>query len=65
MVVNSSTEPFVLLLVVAGVLAILVGEVRDGILVLIGLLPIVGADVFTEYRGDRALEALREATRPD
>ncbi len=58
------TEPFVLMLAVAGVLAIVVGEVRDGLLVLIGLLPIVGADVVTEYRGERALEALREATAP-
>ena len=64
MVVDSSTEPFVVLLVVAGVLAVIVGEVRDGLLVLIALLPIVGADVFTEYRGDRALEALREASAP-
>ena len=61
MVLEAVTEPFVLMLAVAGVLAILVGEVRDGLLVLFGLLPIVGADVVTEYRGERALEALREA----
>ena len=64
MVVEAVTEPFVLLLVVAGVLAIVVGEARDGLLVLVGLLPIVGADVVTEYRGERALEALREASAP-
>lgn len=58
------TEPFVLLLLVAGLLAIAVGEVRDGLLVLIGLVPIVGADVVTEYRGERALEALRESSAP-
>lgn len=64
MLVRSATEPFVLMLAFAGVLAILVGEVRDGLLVLIGLVPIVGADVVTEYRGDRALEALRDASAP-
>jgi P-type Ca2+ transporter type 2C len=64
MLVKAATEPFVLLLVVAGGLAIIVGETRDGILVLLGLLPIVGADVVTEYRGERALEALRDATAP-
>ncbi len=64
MVVEALTEPFVLMLAGAGVLAVLVGEVRDGLLVLVGLLPIVGADVVTEYRGDRALEALRDATAP-
>ena len=61
MLVEAVTEPFVIMLAVAGVLAMIVGEVRDGLLVLAGLLPIVGADVVTEYRGERALEALREA----
>jgi Ca2+-transporting ATPase len=64
MVVESVTEPFVLMLAGAGLLAIAVGEVRDGLLVMAGLIPIVGADVVTEYRGERALEALREATAP-
>jgi Ca2+-transporting ATPase len=64
MVLESATEPFVLMLAAAGLLAILVGELRDGLLVLAGLLPIVGADVVTEYRGERALEALRDASAP-
>jgi P-type Ca2+ transporter type 2C len=64
MVVDAATEPFVLLLLAAGVGAVLLGEVRDGLLILAGLIPIVGADVVTEYRGERALEALREATAP-
>jgi Ca2+-transporting ATPase len=64
MVLAAATEPFVLLLLAAGIGAILLGEVRDGALVLIGLIPIVGADVITEYRGERALEALRAASAP-
>ncbi|HEY8437172.1 MAG TPA: HAD-IC family P-type ATPase [Candidatus Limnocylindrales bacterium] len=64
MLLESATEPFVLMLAGAGLLAIVVGEVRDGLLVLAGLLPIVGADVVTEYRGERALEALRDASAP-
>jgi P-type Ca2+ transporter type 2C len=64
MVVGAATEPFVLLLFAAGIGAILLGEVRDGLLVLAGLIPIVGADVITEYRGERALEALRHASAP-
>jgi Ca2+-transporting ATPase len=64
MVLGAATEPFVVLLLASGVLAILLGEVRDGLLVIVGLLPIVGADVITEYRGDRALEALRAASAP-
>ncbi|MEO7664790.1 MAG: cation-transporting P-type ATPase, partial [Candidatus Limnocylindrales bacterium] len=64
MVVESAMEPFVLLLAAAGIGAILLNEVRDGILILLGLLPIVGADVITEYRGERALDALRDASAP-
>ncbi|HSL77327.1 MAG TPA: HAD-IC family P-type ATPase, partial [Candidatus Limnocylindrales bacterium] len=58
------TEPFVILLFVAGILAVLLGEVRDGALVLAGLVPIVGADVVTTYRSERALESLRAAAAP-
>jgi Ca2+-transporting ATPase len=61
---DSVSEPFVLLLFAAGVLAVLLGEVRDGALVLVGLLPIVGADVVTTYRSERALESLRAAAAP-
>ena len=64
MIVEAVTEPFLLVLVGAGILAILLGEVRDGVLILLALGPIVGADVVTEYRGDRALDALREASAP-
>ncbi len=64
MIVDAATEPFVLLLAAAGIGAVLLGEVRDGLLVLVGLIPIVGADVVTEYRGERALDALREASAP-
>ena len=64
MVVDAATEPFVLLLFVAGIAAVALGETRDGLLVLLGLIPIVGADVVTEYRGERALEALRDASAP-
>ena len=38
MVLDAATEPFVLLLLAAGVGAILVGEARDGWLVLAGLI---------------------------
>lgn len=64
MVLDAATEPFVLLLLAAGVGAVLLNEVRDGFLILVGLVPIVGADVVTEFRGERALEALREASAP-
>ena len=58
------SEPFVVLLFLAGALAVALGEVRDGLLVLLGLVPIVGADFVTGYRGERALEALRQTIAP-
>jgi Ca2+-transporting ATPase len=61
---DGAREPFVVLLFVAGCLAIALGEVRDGLLVLVILAPIVGAGVATEYRGEKALEALRDAAAP-
>jgi P-type Ca2+ transporter type 2C len=61
---DGAREPFVVLLFIAGCLAIALNEVRDGLLVLVILAPIVGAGVVTEYRGEKALEALREAAAP-
>jgi Ca2+-transporting ATPase len=58
------TEPFMLLLVAAGIGAVLLGEVRDGLLILAALIPITAADVATEYRSERALEALKAAGAP-
>ena len=64
MLVGAITEPFIIALGVAGTLAIAVGEIRDGLLIVLMLLPIVGADVATEYRAGRALDALRAASAP-
>ncbi len=64
LVLDAATEPFILLLAAAGIGAILLGEARDGILVLVFLIPLVGADALTEHRADRALAALRTATAP-
>ncbi len=61
---EAATEPFILLLAVAGIGAVALGEVRDGLLILAALLPIIGADVVTEIRAERALDALREASAP-
>ena len=61
---DGAREPFVVLLFIAGCLAIALNEVRDGLLVLVILAPIVGAGVITEYRGEKALDALREAAAP-
>ena len=61
---DGAREPFVVMLFIAGCLAIALNEVRDGLLVIVILAPIVGAGVVTEYRGEKALEALRDAAAP-
>jgi Ca2+-transporting ATPase len=61
---DALSQPFMIALAMAGLLAIAVGEVRDGALILIMLLPIVGADVITEFRAERALDALRSVSAP-
>src|SRR6266542_2302627 len=43
--VEGLTEPFILVLAVAGLLAIVLGEVRDGLLILAALVPLHAGDV--------------------
>jgi Ca2+-transporting ATPase len=62
--VDALTEPFVLMLIGAGLLAVWLGEVRDGLLILVAIVPIVGADVATTFRAERALAVLRQANAP-
>ena len=61
---DAATEPFILVLLASGTLAVFLGEVRDGLLVMAGLVPIVAADVVTGFRAERALEALHAASAP-
>jgi Ca2+-transporting ATPase len=61
---DALTEPFIVVLIGSGALAVLLGETRDGLLILAGVVPIVAADVLTGYRAERALEALRAASAP-
>jgi Ca2+-transporting ATPase len=58
------SEAFVLMLIAAALLAMVLGEARDGLLILMGVVPIVAADVATTYRAERALEVLRLANAP-
>ncbi len=61
---EAMSEPFIVLLAAAGIGAVLLREVRDGLFVLGGLIPIVSADVVTTFRSERALEALQAAAAP-
>jgi Ca2+-transporting ATPase len=61
---RSVTEPMSILLVIAAVTYLLLGDVVDGIAAIIALLPIVGVSVILERRAERALDELAALTAP-
>ncbi|HZC04678.1 MAG TPA: cation-translocating P-type ATPase [Ktedonobacterales bacterium] len=57
-------EPMLLLLVVAGVVYLVLGEPREAIILLASVLVIIGITIFQEQRTERAVEALRDLSSP-
>ncbi|MGL4990534.1 MAG: cation-translocating P-type ATPase [Sarcina sp.] len=57
-------EPMFLLLIVAAVIYFLLGEPRDGAIMLIFVLVIIGIDVAQQWKTDKSLKALRELSAP-
>jgi P-type Ca2+ transporter type 2C len=58
------SEPLILLLVVGGVLYLVLGQLRDALLLIGSIFVIVGIELYQDYRSDRALEALRSLADP-
>ncbi|HEX6299551.1 MAG TPA: cation-transporting P-type ATPase [Acidimicrobiia bacterium] len=61
---RSVTEPMSILLVVAAVTYLLLGDAVDGVAAIVALLPIVGVSVVLERRAERALDELAALTAP-
>jgi Ca2+-transporting ATPase len=57
-------DPMALMLGAAAAVSFLIGERRDGIVLLVALLPVLGVDVFLAARSRRALEALAASVAP-
>ena len=57
-------DPMALMLVVAGVLDLLLGQRIDAIILFVALVPVLGVDVVLEARSERALARLRAAVAP-
>jgi P-type Ca2+ transporter type 2C len=57
-------DPMALMLVAAAAVYLLLGEARDGIILLIALVPVLGVDVFLEARSREALKKLAQAVAP-
>ena len=58
------TEPMFLLLLIAALIYFLLGEARDGAIMLIFVVSMIGIDVFQEWKTDKTLAALKELAAP-
>ncbi len=57
-------DPMALMLAVAAAVYLALGETRDGVILLVTLVPVLGVDVVLEARSRSALKKLAEAVRP-
>ena len=57
-------EPMFLLLIVAAVIYFILGEPRDGAIMLIFVVGIIGIDVIQEWKTDKTLNALKDLSAP-
>ena len=57
-------EPMFLLLIVAAIIYFLLGEPRDGAIMLIFVVGIISIDIIQEWKTDKTLSALRDLSAP-
>jgi len=57
-------EPMLMLLLITALIYFSINQAGDGILMLIGVLFIIGIDLYQEAKTDKALEALKELSTP-
>jgi len=58
------SEPMFLLLIIAAVIYFILGEPRDGIIMLVFVTGIISIDVIQEWKTDKTLNALRDLSAP-
>ncbi len=58
------SEPMFLLLIVAAVIYFILGEPRDGLIMLVFVLGIISIDVIQEWKTDKTLSALKDLSAP-
>ncbi|NCB62315.1 MAG: cation-translocating P-type ATPase [Clostridia bacterium] len=57
-------EPMFLLLIVAATIYFVLGEPRDGIIMLVFVIGIIGIDIIQEWKTDKTLNALKDLSAP-
>ncbi len=63
-VLHNICEPMFLLLIVAAIIYFILGEARDGAIMLIFVIGIISIDVIQEWKTDKTLNALKELSAP-
>lgn len=63
-VLHIISEPMFLLLLIAAVIYFILGEPRDGIIMLIFVIGIISIDVIQEWKTDQTLNALKDLSAP-
>ncbi len=58
------SEPMLMLLLITALIYFFIDQAGDGILMLIGVVFIIGIDLYQEAKTDKALEALKELSTP-
>ncbi len=57
-------EPMFLLLIVAAVIYFILGEPRDGAIMLVFVIGVISIDIFQEWKTDKTLNALKDLSSP-
>ncbi|MBI3223291.1 MAG: cation-translocating P-type ATPase [Nitrosomonadales bacterium] len=64
MVADVLREPMFLLLIAAGCIYLLLGDVKDALMLLFFVMIVIALTVFEEHKSERVLEALRDLSSP-
>jgi len=57
-------EPMFLLLIVAAIIYFILGEPRDGLIMLVFVIGIIGIEIIQEWKTDKTLNALKDLSAP-
>ena len=63
-ILKALSEPMFLLLLAAAIIYFILGEPRDGAIMLVFVLGIISIDVMQEWKTDKTLEALKDLSAP-
>lgn len=58
------SEPMIILLVIAGILYLFMGEIKDALLLVFSIFVVVGITFYQEKKTEKTLEALKELSSP-